>query len=172
MARVTVQEVLTQEQVNQYVRTTGARCPWCGSKYLETGDMEPCEGFIVQSVICTCGREWNDVFRLAAIAPFDPDGDAPELEAQPAGPDYKALAEKLAEELKACATRFADILDNCLFPPYGEKARLTPEQQAWREKIRAWKKAARAALADYLAAVTPPDEHPGWERLETALERK
>jgi len=169
MARVTVQEVLTQEQVNQYVRNGGVGCPFCGSDNLDGGSVEIDAGGASQFLACLdCGQSWDDQYALCGIGWRGEDDEYHQMD----GTDFKALAEKLAGELKACATRFADILDNCLFPPYGEKARLTPEQQAWREKIRAWKKAARAALADYLAAVTPPDEHPGWERLETALERK
>ena len=59
-----------------------------------------------------------------------------------------AAAPDLADALRACVKRYADILDNCLFPASGLKANLTPERAAWREKVKAWKAEAVAALTN------------------------
>lgn len=54
--------------------------------------------------------------------------------------------EELEGALMDCTKNLVDILDNCLFPAYGLKSNLTPEQAAWRKKVREWLDKARAAL--------------------------
>ena len=122
---------LTQEQVNEYVRHGGALCPFCGTANIEGGEVESEHDGAWQSVKCNqCGATWNDVHRLVAVDWHE--GPVYHcLDAEPDGPDYKALAEKLAE---AC--------EMALHDQYGE---LVPDGWDVAEGLR-------AALAEYKAA--------------------
>jgi len=73
--------------------------------------------------------------------------------------DFKALAEKLAGAVRAIRRDCREVLEG------REALTMTLIHAICNGK-------ARAALAEYHAAVTPPEDHPGWNRLETALERK
>ena len=99
---------LTQEQVNEYVRHGGALCPFCGTANIEGGEVESEHDGAWQSVKCNqCGATWNDVHRLVAVDWHE--GPVYHcLDAEPDGPDSKALAEKLAEACKSAGRFIAD----------------------------------------------------------------
>ena len=157
MARVTVQEVLTQEQVNQYVRNGGVGCPFCGGSPDWSDDPHVEDGSIYQQMHCgRCGGSWTSVAWIVGLAVDE--GDWQYATGVEAGPtDYRALAEKLAGAMKG-------LFEHCamIHSQWGENCN--------RREASMAEAAAHAALDDYRAAVLPPDSHPGWDRLAKAVE--
>jgi len=64
---MSVSQVLTTEQKDQYLSNNGAMCPFCQSDNIE-GDTLQSDGDVWQNVRCLdCGREWQDIYTLTAI---------------------------------------------------------------------------------------------------------
>jgi hypothetical protein len=58
----------TREQVKEYIKNGGRRCPYCGSDEIEGDDLDfEAEG-IYQEVYCLdCENEWYDIHKLIGI---------------------------------------------------------------------------------------------------------
>jgi transcription elongation factor Elf1 len=64
--------MLTKEQKNNYLKTGGVHCPYCGSERL---DVDPFDGEgSYQPVTCgVCDKEWRDIYQLVDIEEVDDD---------------------------------------------------------------------------------------------------
>lgn len=64
--------MLTQRE---YLAKRGVVCPFCGSDDIEGGSVDIDAGGAFQSISCnTCGREWQDTYRLDGFLAYDKDG--------------------------------------------------------------------------------------------------
>lgn len=65
------QRRLRRAQVEHYVRSSGVRCPFCGSDALDSGQPSTtCDDGVLHAT-CRCGRcraEWVDEYRLVGIS--------------------------------------------------------------------------------------------------------
>lgn len=63
---------LTDEQIQQYVDTSGIHCPYCDSDNLETGSHDYYGAGVAQNVVCiACGKEWTDDYALVGLTELD-----------------------------------------------------------------------------------------------------
>lgn len=61
-------EELTRKQKQMYLKKGGVACPFCESEDIEGGFVEIDEGYVTQGMNCvSCGRRWNDVYKLKAV---------------------------------------------------------------------------------------------------------
>lgn len=59
---------LTEENVNDYVRGGGVKCPFCESENIVGGDREIDCGMTYQEVSCDgCAERWTDIYTLVGI---------------------------------------------------------------------------------------------------------
>jgi len=59
---------LTQEQKKGYIRSRGARCPYCKSTDIEGSSVEIDAGGATQEIFCNnCDKEWVDYYKLADV---------------------------------------------------------------------------------------------------------
>ncbi len=60
---------LNQDQINEYVKSGGEACPYCGSKEIEgLGNMEMDGDYAWMIIQCQhCNMEWQDSYRLVGI---------------------------------------------------------------------------------------------------------
>ncbi|HYW76705.1 MAG TPA: hypothetical protein VFA48_08780 [Gammaproteobacteria bacterium] len=94
--------MVTEAQTNEYLRTRGVRCLYCGSDDLHAGASEFDAGLAWQEVSCGhCGASWQDQYTLTGVA-ADEDVHTP--------PDPAALAESAAGETEQ------DVLVRLGFP--------------------------------------------------------
>jgi len=155
MSKVTIQDVetqgLTQEQVDLCLhKHMGDVCPWCHHDPAVIENVHHEDGSIYTQMNCPkCGAWWDQVAWIVGILSDDDAEWQYATGVEPGPVDYKALAAKLAEALSCC-------LDTI---PAAAKIQWVREASASYYK----------AIGAYYAAVDPPDEHPGWDRLETAL---
>lgn len=60
--------MLSQKQKQKYVKSAGARCPYCNSDDIEAGKLEADGSSAWCGVEChSCGKEWSDVYALTTI---------------------------------------------------------------------------------------------------------
>jgi len=57
---------LTSKQKQEYIRSGGVRCPYCGSSHIDTDRLEMVE-MVYQECRCRCGKSWSDIYTLTGI---------------------------------------------------------------------------------------------------------
>lgn len=63
-------KTLTPDQIQAYIDSRGATCPFCGASDLEGGPVQIDGGTAWQSVTCPeCGGCWDDLYALTGIEP-------------------------------------------------------------------------------------------------------
>ena len=61
---------LTDEQIAEYIKKGGVRCPNCTSDNLNGGSIEIDGGCAYQGVCCLdCAAEWVDEYKLVGVLP-------------------------------------------------------------------------------------------------------
>ena len=64
-----IKKTLTSADIKKYVKERGAKCPYCGSKEVEAGELDP-DVNITCVVSCgKCHNEWTDVYTLTDMSP-------------------------------------------------------------------------------------------------------
>jgi formate dehydrogenase maturation protein FdhE len=55
----------------QYIKTKGLTCPFCGSESIEGGFVEIDTGKALQEIACNqCRSKWQDVYELVDMVPI------------------------------------------------------------------------------------------------------
>lgn len=55
----------------QYIRSKGITCPFCGGDSIEGGFVEIDAGNAFQEIACNqCGSRWQDVYKLVDMVPI------------------------------------------------------------------------------------------------------
>lgn len=63
---------LNQNQVEEYIRIGGAKCPYCDSEDMDSGQFQADQYRAWQDVkCCGCGREWTDEYGLTGITEME-----------------------------------------------------------------------------------------------------
>jgi len=57
---------LTNQQKQEYIKTGGVRCPYCGSRHIDVEGPEMSEK-VYQECRCRCGKSWTDLYTLTGI---------------------------------------------------------------------------------------------------------
>ena len=65
----------TKQQVQEYLRSGGSRCPYCQSEEIEAGWADFEADGCWQMVHClACGQSWQDMYQLVGIQALDDSG--------------------------------------------------------------------------------------------------
>jgi transposase-like protein len=69
-------EKLTEKMRKEYVEYDGYNCPYCGSEYIEGGEIDYEGNHHFQNIKCSsCKKEWTDIYTLTSIEPFNNNGE-------------------------------------------------------------------------------------------------
>jgi hypothetical protein len=60
--------ILNAKERVRYIKSGGAKCPFCGNDDIEGGPIQTDEGCALQKIEChVCGEFWNDIYSLIDI---------------------------------------------------------------------------------------------------------